>query len=260
MSEALTINGKKLLPIKDVAVGTKYTRDYIAKLARDGQIVGALVGRQWFIDNSSLARFIETTELEAEVRNRHLSRERRREREVKTAIKNRFDIVASHPRYSARQGVLRAVTVVVCGVVAGYAFTVAPDLFSQTVALQKAQSSLSVNTVMVASPEVQHELPLSSIVIERPVFEDTHEARRFSEGAAGVLVLPAGSPEDPVVVAELFSDPVTVAYTAPGVGTVSLDSTTQLGSTSLSFVTVPVAAAAEVVRFENRTPMPSATP
>lgn len=243
MSEALTINGKKLLPIKEVVGRSKYTRDYIAKLARDGQIVGAQVGRQWFIDDASLSKFVETTELETEVRKRHLSRERRREREVKSVIKNRFDVVAAHPRYGARRGVVRALTLVVCGVLSGYALYAAPDLVVKTVSLQKAQSNLSVSTHVAPTENAKHELPVSSLMLERAVFSDTQEARSFNPSAEGVLLLPkGGTVRSPEEIAALFSDPVEVAFSNPGVGEVRLRDGSEKGM-AVEFVTVPVTVA-----------------
>lgn len=260
MSEALTINGKKLLPIKEVMGRTKYTRDYIAKLARDGQIVGAQVGRQWFIDDSSLARFITTTELEAEVRKRQLSRERRREREVKVEITNRFAGVAAHPRYGAGRGVARALVVVVCGFLSGCALYTAPDFVAKTVALQRASSPLVFSTEVLSSEQEKHALPVASHTEERPVFSDTHEARRFDEGAQGVLLIPARSAETPVEVAELFSDPVAVAFVAPGVGTVSLPGSDAGTTTGISFVTVPVETVSTQSPLVPSAVVPEATP
>lgn len=260
MSEELIINGKKCLPIKEVALRTRYTRDYIAKLARDGSIVGVQVGRQWFIDDTSLAKFIETTELEAEVRKRHLSRERRREREVKVEIKNRFDVVVSNPRYGARLGVMRALAVVVCGVLSGYTLYVAPDVLRNTNTLQKAQPLLPFTEQTTTSREsVEHELPVVSAVLERPKFSDTHEVRRFGSDTQGVLLLPAGLEQGPVVT-EYFSDPVVVDFQAPGVGTVSIPSAEGFSTTSLSFVTVPVGEVVVDAVAVPSTVVPGATP
>jgi hypothetical protein len=260
MSEALSINGKNLLPIKEVVGRTKYTRDYIAKLAREGQIVGAQVGRQWFIDETSLARFTETTQLEAEVRKRHLSRERRLERDVKVEIKNRFDVVAAQPRYRARLGAVRALAVVVCAVLSGYVFYVAPPVLSTTAALQTAQSLLSGTTHVIPTEPEHYELPVASLSLQRVVFSDTHEVRRFGAETEGVLVLPSGTTSTGVAVAELFSDPVAVAYSAPGVGTVSLKGANDTATTGIPFVTVPIASTPTDLEPTRRILVPEATP
>lgn len=242
MSEALTINGKKLLPIKEVVGRTKYTRDYVAKLAREGQIVGAQVGRQWFIDEQSLTNFAEASELEAEVRNRHLSRDRRRERETKEVVKKQWDVIVAHPRYSARKGLAQSVLVVMIGMVAGYAVYATPEILVHTASFQNAQSPLAgeIAAIDTTVPTIT-ELPVSSVVHERATFTDTFETRRLEGSEQGILLVPTtGTATTAEDIARLFSDPVVVSYAADGEGIVSLSGGEVASSaSSVPFVTVP---------------------
>lgn len=244
------IGNKKLLPIKELVGRTKYTRDYIAKLARDGEVVGVQVGRQWFVDEVSLQRFIEASELELTVRRRHLSQERKREREVKQELKNQWDVVAAHPRYAPRRGVVQTLAIMVCGIFSGYALYTLPVMLVPVPMLQKAQAPLSesVSDRLLVGVAATYTLPISSTVIERVTFADTHEARHFSSSTQGVLVLPlAGILDTEADIAMLFSDPVDVAYDAAGVGEVRLQGVGDQ-HVVVPFVTVPVQVGSEDLR------------
>ena len=61
MSKELVVDGKIYLPSSALAGRFSYTKDYISKLARESKIDARRVGRQWFIDESSLQDFIDQT-------------------------------------------------------------------------------------------------------------------------------------------------------------------------------------------------------
>ena len=44
MATSIKINGVTLMPIKDAASSISYSRDYVARLAREGKIVAELAG------------------------------------------------------------------------------------------------------------------------------------------------------------------------------------------------------------------------
>lgn len=236
----MTINGKKLLPIRELVGRTKYTRDYIAKLAREGSIVGAQVGRQWFVDEVSLMQFAEASELEMQVRRRHLSQERKRERERSVELKNRFDIVALHPRYSRGRALAKVVAIILCGVVVGSGAYVLPPVISSTLVLQEAQAPL-VETFAAprdfSAATVTSPLSISSVVTERVVFSDVTEVQRFGTTSEGILLLPGDVvATTAAAVAALFSDNVEVTFVSPGVGSVRPVG----GGSDVPFLAVPV--------------------
>ena len=68
MLAQVKINGDTFLPIKEAAKLVLYSRDYVARLAREQKIVAMQVERQWFVDTVSLKNFAETAELEQTVR------------------------------------------------------------------------------------------------------------------------------------------------------------------------------------------------
>lgn len=244
MNELVTPNENNLLSIKEVVGRTKYTRDYIAKLARDGLIVGVMVGRQWFIDEASLSRFSETTELELVVRNRQLSNRRRREREVKQDIESRLASVSADSRYSVARAITLAFMVVIVGGLTSYSAYVTPPFFVSYVMSQNAQSPLALEfytdkSLADTTPRLESPTVLAESG-QRVVFENSVEVRSFASSTDGLLLLPAeGSLASEQEIAALFSDPVTLEYTADHSGTVV---SARLGTTSsalVRFVAVP---------------------
>lgn len=236
------INGRKLLPIKELATRSRYTRDYIAKLAREGVIVGAQVGRQWFVDEGSLASFTETSELESEVRNRHLSSERRRERELKQIVERQWDVIPQKPRYGRARATAATVAVLCLGVLSAFAVQQVPGAVMHIAALSKAQpEQLSVN-VLPSAPAIATQFADDLGVSNEAaiVFEDLQTTEALV-ASSGVLFVPSGTASSVAAVAALFSDPVAVTFTGPGQGTVTGSSSA--GTTSIPFVTVPVAVA-----------------
>ncbi len=87
VSKTSNISKNDLLPLKDVSKLFSYSRDYLAKLARDKKINAVQIDRQWFVDVISLQNFIEISALEKEVRSKFLSDERRNELNAKKNLK-----------------------------------------------------------------------------------------------------------------------------------------------------------------------------
>lgn len=240
MSAALSINGSNLVPIKEVLGSTGYTRDYIAKLAREGQIVAAQVGRQWYIDVASLENFKAASELEATVRRRHLSHVRRRERELKQEVEKHFDIVTVKHRRAVAQAVLQSVLILVVGFSTGYFVYALSHLNPGVLFVQKAQTVWLAQKLVLPSQSVPKEPiqpAVSTVVLEEVYFSPTHEVVSFGSSSQGVLMLPSVA-TSAVAVERLFSDPVQVVSLSQTNGEVVLND----GSTtrSLPFVVVPV--------------------
>ena len=70
-----------LLPIREAARLTSYSRDYLTRLAREGKIAAAYLDRQWYVNLDSLRSYAEQAAIEQELRKQQLRRERQRERE-----------------------------------------------------------------------------------------------------------------------------------------------------------------------------------
>lgn len=86
MSEARKLQEETMLPIKAAAEHVSYSRDYVARIAREGKVVAEQRGRQWFVSLSSLEQFVVAAAQEREVRRHVLSEQRRREREEQEQV------------------------------------------------------------------------------------------------------------------------------------------------------------------------------
>jgi len=247
MSEALMINGRPLLPIKDVVRRSRYTRDYIAKLAREGVIVGVQVGRQWFIDESSLQSFTEVSELEAEVRRRHLSGERRRERDLREEVERQWDVMPMQPRYQPLRAVVATVAVFCVGVFSAFVIQLVPATVSDVATLWPVPKvgvgigALPHLPSVLAEPQVKFPAITSTEEETIPlVFSDIKTSDSFIATSA-VLFISEQAATSAAAVAAIFSDPVTVTFTASGTGVVMGSS--GVGTTTVPFVRVPLTVA-----------------
>lgn len=244
MSTALSIDGKNLVPIKDVVGSTEYTRDYVAKLAREGSIVAAQIGRQWYVDPISLENFKAASELESQVRRRHLSLERRRERDLKQEVLRHFDIVAVKRRTSRMRAVAQSALILVVGLSTGYFMFALSHLGSGVMLVQKAQtfvlSGIAQEDVpAVVSLERVPDVVGSTSILEQVTFSSINEVSVL-EGGRGVLVLPSNSTASSMVAIEqLFSDPVQIVSETEAGGQLilGLDAATR----TVPYIVVPVA-------------------
>src|SRR5665213_2221147 len=79
MSDELFFDGARYIPAADAAGISNFTRDYIARLAREGKVVGRQVGRQWYVSQESLRAFLLAQEYSNSQRRGALTRERQQE-------------------------------------------------------------------------------------------------------------------------------------------------------------------------------------
>lgn len=263
MSAALSINGKNLVPIKEAVGSTAYTRDYIAKLAREGQIVAAQVGRQWYVDLVSLENFRNASELEAQVRRRHLSQVRRKERDLQQAVTKHFDIVAVKGRRAVARAVVQSVLIVVVGLSTGYFMNALAHLNAGLFLVQKAQTYFlagGMGADLGTESKVENlfdDSRVTTTVLEQVSFSAVDEVVTLAAGE-GVLILPNTATASSVAeVEQLFSDPVKVFSTSPTGGEVILGTST--ATRTVPFVIVPVDAQGSevaVVRPEDKRSAP----
>jgi len=82
MESEFLIGNRKLLPLKKAAEKVSYSRDYVARLAREGKIAALQVNRQWYIDPESLQNFFEVAQFELRARADYTSELRRGELEA----------------------------------------------------------------------------------------------------------------------------------------------------------------------------------
>ena len=58
MSDEIYLDGVRYISAGDSAALSGFTRDYIARLCKDGKISGRRVGKQWYANLESLQKFI----------------------------------------------------------------------------------------------------------------------------------------------------------------------------------------------------------
>lgn len=79
MSEKLILDGITYISAGDAAVSFNFTRDYVAKLCREGKVSAKRVGRSWYVDDDSLKQFLLKQTYSRKRRNNSLSEKRARE-------------------------------------------------------------------------------------------------------------------------------------------------------------------------------------
>jgi hypothetical protein len=254
MSTQVEINGVTFLPIKEAAKVVSYSRDYVARLARDQKVVATQVGRQWFVDAISLQNFAEVAELELSIRKQQLSSERKREQVIKQEVKNVRTEIKSKVKSVRMRAQVAAAFVLGFGLLSGAGLYTTSILFpSQTSSLARlnaaSQARLApvnkatsvVSPSEVALPEASPQATaLFTAISESPLFVDEAETRAMSASSSeGIFLLSADHEvRDVEAIKALFSDDVSVEFVDESTGVITY--TRSEGKTaSFPFVSVP---------------------
>lgn len=245
MTSALEINGKKLQPIKAVLNEVSYSRDYLTRLARERKISAVSVGRQWFVELDSIKSYEESSALEAGLRKKHLSEERKKEQQVRKAVEDKKTLrIKKAKTLNARSAVV-ASTVLAVGLMAGVAT-------NNLVNFNPASQTLVANTFEVPAPiqeatllvpvEEKSDLVVASDVspLAQEENKSTSNIRVISDNVEnGVLLLPRGSVKSSPE--EMFSDEVEVLTSSDGTQmVVKVDKEGRPFGEVIPFVLVPV--------------------
>ncbi len=236
MSKEVKINGLTLVPIKDALDVVSYSKDYIARLAREGKIVGSQIGRQWFVDVVSLKNFSAEAVVLEDVRKQELSAERKRELIAKECLSLLDEVVVKKARAQRFDAIVVTCSTVCIGLLVGvglYTATLIPETKLAGLASSLGLSTDSaVEVAAVVSPDASpfrvidkpKDTLLLTTITERPVFETESEMRKLASLGEGILLLPTGSERMKTGdVANLFSDEVTVTYSEDNQGVISYD-------------------------------------
>src|SRR3989338_5165613 len=79
MSNEIFFDGKQYLSANDASALSGLTRDYVARLCREGKLSGKRVGKNWYVENASLRSFLVGQEYNKSLRRESLARERTQE-------------------------------------------------------------------------------------------------------------------------------------------------------------------------------------
>jgi hypothetical protein len=247
MPTKIVLDKTTLLPIKTATALVPYSRDYVARLAREGKVVAVQTDRQWFVDGESLKKFYEQSVVEDEVRKRHLSLLRKAELEVKESFRSRLEVVEAKRTAKQQYTVLQAALVVVCGLGAGMVINSGVGYLATVPVSTPTQVANTVtgNTVADLTTEIKE-------------VQDWVEASSLTEVteplslAGGIVLLP--TTPDAAVATDFFSDAVTVTMVSTTTGVIRSE---QDGTVrELPFVRIPETAEVAVATQRGITETP----
>jgi len=238
MNSVLEINGKKLHSIKDAMQVVSYTRDHITRLAREKKIIAIFIGKQWYIDLTSLQSYEQSAKLEHQVRTERLSAERKRVlnvRQAVTEVKKQHDIRASRARASAR---VAATAVCMVGLLSGvWLHAVGIEQFAAVTKSITPTDGTSPREATLAFAPVEFN---EHSVAEYKAGQAIVESKQFGSTTTGVFLIPQNS--STTNPADLVSDPVAVVETPTGQAFVKVDANGVPFGQEIPFVVVPVPA------------------
>src|SRR3989344_3831283 len=79
MSDEIFFNGVRFVSAQEAAEISNLTRDYVARLCRDGRVRGRRIGKNWYVDELALKDFLVQQEYIKAKRREELVRERQEE-------------------------------------------------------------------------------------------------------------------------------------------------------------------------------------
>ncbi len=236
MESGIVIGNRTLVPLKVAASSVSYSRDYVARLAREGKIAAAQVNRQWYIDPVSLQNFCEHAQLEVLARSEYVRELRRNELESKDRWESFENNKKQRQEKTFTVSVYRTLVFVVCGLCAGFLVHVALPL-TQSASLPAQLGFLfDINRSDV---EEKPQTPAAAFWENIGNVYINDEAITIDNG---IVLLPSGTTSE-ASVEELFSDPVSIINTSSSTGVISID---EKGvTTTMPFVRIPKAASVE---------------
>ncbi|MCE9541112.1 hypothetical protein K8R03_00960, partial [Candidatus Kaiserbacteria bacterium] len=107
MSDEIFFDGVRYVSAADAAADSGFTRDYVARLCRDGKVKGKRVGKNWYVDKSSLTGFVLSQEHAKGLRRESLAETRSKEyqklHEIRNPAPREFAAPALHPVLDIRR-------------------------------------------------------------------------------------------------------------------------------------------------------------
>lgn len=212
-----------------VASLPSYTRNYVARLAREGKVVATRDRGQWLVSEESLHAFFDDSRREELVRSERIRHERYREAIAREASSP----VAHH--YVKGRSTLHPAAILMSGFVAGFlvfVFSALVNTYSATgvIALLDRQVAMVVESLTKSAAQkiitTQSER-LDHIGVAE---HDVAETVKMIGGKEGIMLLHASG-------SEIFSDPVEIIADTPTGGYVRFE--TSDDEVLVPFVKVP---------------------
>lgn len=222
MTEFFHLGNRKLIPLKDVPKIVPYSRDYVARLARDGRIAAAQVNRQWYIDAESLKNFFEHAQLEVQARGEYVRELRKQELDLHEWWNEFLETQRARREGRPERAFQKTLVIVILGLFVGLIVT-----GLEPVATPSNLASLVTTGQFAASIEAERPVGTEATWYETGVIiEDESLAN-----PTGILLTPGGVDAS---AAEFFSDNVVVEETSPTTGLIHSSSS----STSVPYVRI----------------------
>lgn len=163
MAEHISINGKNYVPSNSLAGSFGYSSDYIGKLAREEKVLGLQVGRQWFVEPTSLEVYLQKVTIEKEIVKDELRATRKRERSVHELQTPLSPIV--HSSFALAQ----TVAIVLCGFFVGGLGYVAQSNNISTAHISAGAKDTFTYVALALAPKFGGQL--QSNVVSAPEYE-----------------------------------------------------------------------------------------
>ncbi|MFZ2886329.1 MAG: helix-turn-helix domain-containing protein, partial [Minisyncoccia bacterium] len=99
MSDEIYFEGVRYISAREAALFANVTRDYVARLARNGKIKGKRIGKNWYVEDTSLRTFLVDQESIQAKRNAELMHNRKREykKAAKTGVEDISSTIPQKP-------------------------------------------------------------------------------------------------------------------------------------------------------------------
>ncbi len=221
MSDFFQIGNRRLIPLKDVTKIVPYSREYVARLARDGRIAAAQVNRQWYIDPESLKNFFEHAQLEVQARTEYVRELRKQELDLHEWWLKFLETQQTRRKGREKRVVGRTIIVVILGLLVGLLVTDwSPFASPATLAtlIRGEQFAASIEATLNNAHETWYE---TGVVVEDISLKNP----------TGILLTPVGTTTD---AATFFSDPITVEMVTETTGFIHSSTT----SSSVPYVRI----------------------
>ncbi len=231
MTQELQINGSTFFPTAVLGKQFGYTSDYLSKLARDGKVVGNRVGRQWFVERTSLELFLRKQKVDKAIRGHLIRDERKRELTANSAPQPVVEM--NMPKKSL--ALASAFFLLLTGFGVGYlgwatatdkthfyAYGLAGDFFTEVSVTTRDVFSYATEGFVAmtdqlaslgASPSSETFLPEEKIHTPQQPLESTVTQSTPKEPAMGMVLADGNSPVEVIAdIRDQFSDPVQVEF------------------------------------------------
>ncbi len=223
MSENFFIGNRRLIPLKEVSKIVPYSREYVARLARDGRVAAAQINRQWYIDPESLKNFFEQAQLEMQARGEYVRELRKQELDLHEWWSAFVDTQKHRQVGRAGRAAKKSILIIILGLFVGLLVTRLAPLGDPAVLASLVESQQLASLITAQDNEAA---AVSWYETGDVVTEDESLL-----SPVGILLLPDGVSEDP---AAFFSDEVRVEETGPTSGVIY----SSTSSSSVPFVRV----------------------